>query len=386
MTSRSLATALGIGMVAKEAIRVGLDRTIAGGTGIPLRADQVTEQWLCEALGLTPGAIESVHVIQQDSGTAARARIAVESDADIPDHLFLKLAPHNYLQHVLMNVFELGTHECLAYQTLGSNPPVRIPRCYVVRVDRTRRRTFLALEDLSGRAEFRTVIDSVTRTEANAVVDALADLHARFWRTDRFAHDLAPLAVRSAGEIRIGDMIRRRFLGEITGHTAELIPEPTKRQCRMLFEHSTAIDAFWDSQPQTLIHGDPHLGNLFFEGADPGFLDWQVAKAGAGIRDVAYFASASVEPDLLRTIERDLVERYARRLCSAGIAVDGDDLWSLYRAAITEFFLAAVCTAEAGARMQPLDVSRVGVERAVAGVLAHDSFTVLAALAAGKRV
>ncbi|TCJ97719.1 phosphotransferase family protein [Nocardia alba] len=386
MTSRSSATALGIGMVAKEAIRVGFDRTIAGRKGIPLRVEQVTAQWLGDALELTPGAIESVRVVQQDSGTAARARIAVKSDADIPDHLFLKLAPRNYLQHVLMNVFALGIHECLAYQALGSNPPVRIPRCHAVQVDLATQRTFLALEDLSETAEFRTVIDSVTRTEASAVVDALADLHATFWRTDRFTQDLAPLAVRSAAEIRIGDIIRRRFLGEITGHTADLIPEPIKRQCRMLFENSTAIDAFWESRPQTLIHGDPHLGNLFFEGANPGFLDWQVAKAGAGIRDVAYFASASVEPDLLRTIERDLVERYAGRLDAAGIAVDGDDLWSQYRAAITEFFLAAVCTAEAGARMQPLDVSRVGVERAVAGVVAHDSFTVLAAFTDGKPV
>lgn len=386
MTPPTFATALGIGAVAKEAIRAGLDRTVPARGGIPLRAHQATEQWLCSALGLAPGAIASVHIIQQHSGTAARARIAVQSAADIPEHLFLKLPPRNYLQHVLMNVFHLGIRETLAYRALGSQPPVRIPHCYAAQADRVRRRSLLVLEDLSETAEFRTVADSVTRTEAEAVVEAMADLHATFWRTDRFARDLAPLAARSTTEIRIGDMIRRRFLGEITGHTADLIPDVTKRQCRIFFQRSADIDAFWAAQPQTLIHGDPHLGNLFFEGAIPGFLDWQIATAGAGIRDVAYFANASVEPDLLRTIERDLVERYAGRLDAAGIAVDGDHLWTLYRAGITELFLAAVCTAEAGARMQPHDVSRVGVERSVAGVVAHDSFAVLAALIDGKRV
>ncbi|WP_249643963.1 phosphotransferase [Nocardia sputi] len=151
-------------------------------------------------------------------------------------------------------------------------------------------------------------------------------------------------------------------------------------------DRSADIDAFWAAQPQTLIHGAPHLGNLFFESSGPGFLDWQIATAGAGIRDIAYFANASVEPDLLRTIERGLVDRYTAGLSAAGVHADADRMWTLYRASITELYLAAVCTAEAGARMQPLEVSRGGVERAVAGAEAHDSFGVLAALIDDKRV
>ncbi|WP_040801412.1 hypothetical protein [Nocardia higoensis] len=77
------------------------------------------------------------------------------------------------------------------------------------------------------------------------------------------------------------------------------------------------------------------------------------------------------------------IERFRTdRLAAAGIDADFERTWMLYRAAITELLLAAVCTAEAGDRMQPRDVSRVGVERAVAGVTAHDSFDVLDALIA----
>ncbi|WP_174183826.1 phosphotransferase family protein [Nocardia barduliensis] len=386
MTSQSVATARSLGMAGKEAIRAALDRTNSYGTRIPLRVQDATARRLAATLGLPPGAITSVRVLDHHSGTAARARIAVESEADIPETLFLKLPPRNYLQHVLMNIFRLGTREIVAYRALGDTPPIRVPRCYAAQVDPLRRRSILVLEDLSATAEFRTVRDSVSQAEAEAVIDAMAALHSAHWGTDRFTGDLAPLAERSSADVRLGDIIRRRFLRQITGHTAPLIPETMKRQCRIFFQRSADIDAFWAAQPQTLIHGDPHLGNLFFESAGPGFLDWQIATAGAGIRDVAYFATASVEPDLLRTIEKDLVERYAAGLDAAGVPVDGDRLWTLYRAGITEFYLAAVCTAEAGARMQPLEVSRVGVERAVAGVQAHDSFGVLAALIDGKRV
>lgn len=380
-----LATAQAVRMAADEALRAALDRLVPASSAIPLRIEQVTAPWLAAALGLRPGAITDIHVLEANSGTAARARIVVESDApEVPAHLFVKLPPRNYLQHVLMNVFRLGEREILAYRALGAHPPVRVPEYYVAHSDPWRRRSVLVLEDLSGTARFRTVTDTVTRSEAEAVVDAMADLHSAFWDSDRFTGDLRPLATRTAADVRLGDLIRRRFLREITGHTADLIPETIKRQCRMFYRRSAEIDAFWAAQPRTLIHADPHLGNLYFTGDGPGFLDWQIATAGAGIRDVAYFATASIEPDLLRVIERDLVYRYAARLDAAGIRADPERLWTLYRAAITELFLAIVCTAEAGERMQPFEISRVGVRRAVAAVTAHDSFGVLTTLIARR--
>ena len=149
---------------------------------------------------------------------------------------------------------------------------------------------------------------------------------------------------------------------------------------------SGEIDAFWSAQPQTVLHGDPHLGNLFFEGDDPGFIDWQVARAGAGVRDVAYFTSSSLDIDVRRAVERALVERYATRLDTAGIEVDFDHLWALYRAGFTEFYTSAVAASEAGERAQDPEVCRVGVERAAAACEDHDSFGILEALIDGKSV
>ncbi len=73
-----------------------------------------------------------------------------------------------------------------------------------------------------------------------------------------------------------------------------------QRASRMLFEQRDAIEAFWATEPQTLCHGDTHLGNLFFEGSSPGFLDWQAVMMGPGIRDVSYFLIASVDVSLLK--------------------------------------------------------------------------------------
>ena len=171
------------------------------------------------------------------------------------------------------------------------------------------------------------------------------------------------------------------------GQAADIVPEPIKRQGRILFERSADIDAFWASQPQTVIHGDTHLGNLFFEGDSPGFIDWQVATARA-------WASATS-----RTSPPD---RWNRSCCARSNAA-----WSSatprastprasrstsiacgpsYRVGATEFYTSVVAASEAGERAQDPEICRVGVERAVAAIEAHDSLTVLATLADRHRV
>jgi hypothetical protein len=338
--------------------------------------------------GLPTGAIDAVHVVDAHSGTAGRARLRLESAgvADVPDHVFVKLTPTSYFQHVIMLLFGLGAREVLVYEKLAAQLPVRVPRCYGAVLDERRGRNAIILEDLADTARFRDIREPVTATEAEAVVDAMALQHAAFWETPRLSSDLAPLIGRGAAANLLGDVIRKRFLGSMKGLGADMVPPDQQQACRIFFERSADIDAMWARQPQTVLHGDTHLGNLFFEGDQPGFLDWQICMAGAGVRDVAYFATQSVEVDLLRTIERGLVERYAAGLEAGGVTVDVEHLWNLYRAGITEAFLASVTTAEAGERMQNEEVCRTGISRAVAGVEAHDSFTVLAALCDGREL
>ena len=164
----------------------------------------------------------------------------------------------------------------------------------------------------------------------------MAAQHAAYWETPRFTGDLQPLTVRSATSDLLGDLVRRRFIGNMKGQAADIVPESMKRQGRILFECSADIDAFWASQPQTVIHGDTHLGNLFFEGDSPGFIDWQVTRAGVGMRDVADFATGSVEPELLARSNATWSSATPRATTRPGFPVDVDQLWTIYRVGATE--------------------------------------------------
>jgi aminoglycoside/choline kinase family phosphotransferase len=383
MNRRTLVrTAGSIGLLAREAGRCAWDRLFPGHDGLPMRPDELTPRWLEGALGVAPGTVRAVQVVSDDHGTAARARIAVDAaaGAGIPEHLFVKYTPPVLGQRVLMNVMDLGAREVLFYGAVASDVPVRVPRCHAVQHDARRGRNVMVLEDLAPTARFRDLTEPISAAEATAAVDALADLHAAFWESDRFDGDLALLVTRSDGANHLADVIVPRLVTKPRGPAAELMSPAIRDASRVLFDRRAEIEAFWRSEPRTLTHGDPHLGNLFFEGDAPGFLDWQATMAGPGIRDVAYFLNASVDVLVARAVERELVDRYVARLGTHGVELDGAATWTRYRAAISELYIAAVVTAGTSERMQRHEVTRAGVERAVAAAEANDTFAVLAHL------
>lgn len=83
--------------------------------------------------------------------------------------------------------------------------------------------------------------------------------------------------------------------------------------------------------PWTIVHGDYRADNLLFGGPRVVVVDWQTVGVGPGAGDLSYLLGASLQPELRRIHERDLVARYAEGLRAHGVAVDDDELWTGYR-------------------------------------------------------
>jgi hypothetical protein len=72
--------------------------------------------------------------------------------------------------------------------------------------------------------------------------------------------------------------------------------------------------------PQTFVHNDFRLDNIFFEpDGEPVVIDWQLAGRCRGTQDVAYLLSGSMTTDALRDCWPQLVERYHSSLTAAGV-------------------------------------------------------------------
>ncbi len=85
------------------------------------------------------------------------------------------------------------------------------------------------------------------------------------------------------------------------------------------------LRAFYDSAPETLLHGDMRLDNVsFFPAGESGLepivlFDWQLAGRGPGAYDVAYFLSGALASDVSPEAAVELVRGYHSALVGEGI-------------------------------------------------------------------
>jgi aminoglycoside/choline kinase family phosphotransferase len=116
-----------------------------------------------------------------------------------------------------------------------------------------------------------------------------------------------------------------------------------------------------------LVHGDGHMGNMFFEqdGA-PGLLDWQTAMLGDWASDVSEFLVFSLDVETRRAHERDLIAHYLAALGASGVAAPSfEDAWLTYRRHAAWSFLTVMCPVE----MHPEEVCTIWAERACAAIV-----------------
>ncbi|MGH7803767.1 MAG: phosphotransferase, partial [Candidatus Binatia bacterium] len=88
--------------------------------------------------------------------------------------------------------------------------------------------------------------------------------------------------------------------------------------------------------PQTLVHNDCRLDNLFFDDdGEPVFVDWQIVARTRGVQDVANLLAGNMDGQDLRDHWEPLLRRYHDRLCAQGIRGYGwEDCLAHYRQSV----------------------------------------------------
>ena len=288
-----------------------------------------------------PGArIESLQDVGGSEGTTDRRRVvlrwnAAGRDAALPSGLFLKGTSRTAKNRAMAGGLSMATNEVLFYERVSRDVADICPRSFAATSGHGARH-LLVLEDLvAAGAKPYVLADECDVHHADGVVRALAQLHAAFEHSPRFATDLAfakPMTQRAgAGLLRLTmRRVRSTFLKHSDRHP--IGPHATA-MLQLVQRHDRSLYARWERGAQTLLHGDSHLGNTF-QRADgrAGLLHWQVVFRDQGIREVAYFLGAGVPVELRRTHERTLVQTYLDVVTAAGgTAMSFDDAWLAYR-------------------------------------------------------
>lgn len=342
---------------------------------LPVRPCDITAETFNELTGRSD--VSRVEVLGEDHGTATRARLDV-TGSDGPTRAFVKLTPTRRVERLFHGLMRLGHNEVAAYTRLGDDIADLRPQVYGAASDPETGRSIVIMEDLADSdARFGDVASGCTADEAAAVVTALARLHGRFWESGRFAGDLAEFTPPSARSVTWGPHTSR-LLVLLPRRYHDVVTKQVRTDSRILRARRWPVAAALRNFPLTMLHGDTHRGNICFVGDRPILFDWQTAVQGPGLKDVAYFTSTSLDPDLRRAIERDLLTEYLDVLsANSGPRLGFSDAWDDYRMLAVTGFMAAAVTAAFSGRLQSEAVTRAGLDHTSQAVADLDSFAEL---------
>ena len=290
----------------------------------PTDPSSVSAAWLSEVLGadVRECRLEQIGIGVGLLGRLYRAHL--KGGPDLPSSVVVKLPLLDArVRSEICEDLEFYLSEVRFYQEIGVANPLRPARPYFAAFDETTHDFVLVLEDL-GRLRVADQIVGCAVADAETVIDGIARHHAYWWEkrplrvasvVEDLRHSPVPCGFRSAtsrppGRPSIEGDRRRPVPGVACVRRA--VPSLIPWFCQELTR-----------SPRTFLHGDLRLDQLFFPvGADDPpltVLDWQMTAKGRGAYDVGYFLSQSLDRDVRRGCEDQLMERYAERLAESGI-------------------------------------------------------------------
>jgi hypothetical protein len=323
--------------------------------------------------------VDTVTVALRDDGTNRRARLALTYSAGSgPATVFAKAVDPDHAELVALTS---GLYHEPRLFTSGVVLPLDHPEVYTAIIDEGRRDFLMIMEDVVARgADPRDSTRPMTIDQVASGVRGLARMHSEFWgeRITRnpalgwvepfvaFAGlEYAPLHIAHE---RLGDTVPADILA-LSG--TELFVDIWARYIGTL-----------TASPQTLLHGDPHIGNTYVLPEDEvGFLDWQMVRRGNWSLDLGYFLQGALTIEDRRQAERHLLDEYRGALqLPAHEMPTADEVWLRYRASVAHGLAIWMATLSGGDAWQRADICLAFAQRYSAAFIDLDTRAALAAI------
>jgi aminoglycoside phosphotransferase (APT) family kinase protein len=294
---------------------------------LPVHVSDLTPAWLSEVLDLD---VVDVTVLDHASATNQRLRLGLSYAPAVegPASLFVKLASEDAAHREMIGASSMGEREARFYVDVAPAVDLRVPGAYYA--SSADDGSFaLLLEDLAaGGCAFSDGSWGVTADAAATALEELARFHASF-EDPAVRAAVAPWL--ATPQPQHGDFVAQ-LMRTVLDENADVVTPAYIAAGELYIEHHARLTELWDTGPQTYIHGDTHIGNVFLDRGRVGFLDWGLSRVSTHLRDVSYFLTMTVDPEERRRSERDLLRLYLDALRTAGGAdIAFDEAWAAHR-------------------------------------------------------
>ncbi|MCK9248334.1 MAG: aminoglycoside phosphotransferase family protein [Solirubrobacteraceae bacterium] len=347
---------------------------------IPVSAAAITEEWLTAVLCHDHPGVSVVRAAASDATSQTTSRVALRltySDGapdDLPRDVFVKLTSSGR-QRLFLGLIRIIDGEPEFYDRLRPLAEFECPVGYFGAHHPRSWASAVVIENIAVTrgATFCHADTPIDRAGIESLVATMASYHGQYWEHPAIVDSSLK---RPADHVHnVGTFINMRRQARVGAERAgDRFPaELADRHDELWDGLRRSVDVLSHRVPPTLLHGDPHVGNVY-RTADGrlALTDWQVVMRGGWAYDFADAIASALTVEDRRAWERDLLELYLERLERAGgHAPELDDAWRLYRQSL---FYPLFCWATVlGAPgwmpdTQPVDVTKVIIERTATAI------------------
>ncbi len=299
------------------------------GLSIPASPREITPEWLTEALrsastisraSVASFKIQPIAVGQGFTSQIVRLNLSYDvQENGAPKSLIAKLPSADTSVRRILNGLGLYGREVRFYEDIAPTIKLRTPRRYYSASNGDSGECVLLLEDLAP-AKSGDNLRGCSLVDAELAIRELASFHTQWWNTPRLAGlEWLRGSVRSSAT---GQQIYSSAWDAFAAKLGGSLPEPFREIAEALRTRLARAFSPLAQTPQTFLHGDYRLDNLYFGCADGSPLavaDWQLASRGPGVLDVAYFLVWCADPGQRRRTEDKLLETYHSTLVENGV-------------------------------------------------------------------
>ncbi|WP_069298310.1 oxidoreductase family protein [Neptunicoccus sediminis] len=279
---------------------------------IPRNAEEITPDWLSDALGRSVASCTAQRIGQDESftgGSLIRLGVAWAGSGG-PATIIAKLSARR--PEFRKALAQANRREVGFYRSCASGRDLPVPQYLYADFDRASGQSITLLEDFPT-ARSVDFVKGCPLEDAHSVISAMARIHGEFW------------GVGAAQSGWLSEFDFPQCWADYPARLAEILPQQNLPHWFRRLGDALAVQPQRFAQllgqgPQTCIHRDLQVDNVLFTPKGAVVLDWQFTGRGNGGSDLAYFLISSLAPAQRRAGETDLIRHYHKQLQASGVS------------------------------------------------------------------